>query len=212
MIRHALNIVGRAIALVAVPASLVIAAPAAAQTTVDPNTLNPPPPDFFNAVCVTTGNHITCDLAFADPANPIVDEPSGIMCGGTELLFSQNRWVVGKRDYDADGDLLQRHFRESYLGDFSNPVTGRRVLWEQHDTFMHNLTVPGDVDSGVFKISGQYTRVYRPNGGTVLTDTGTFAQDPLSGEILSGSHKHPLNDYFINGNADALDALCDALD
>jgi len=63
-----------------------VAAPTAAKTLVDPSTLNPPPPDFFNAVCTAHGDWTECDLHFAD--DPIVGEPSGIVCGSTELLFS----------------------------------------------------------------------------------------------------------------------------
>ena len=214
MITHALRTIRRITAIVVLPtlaASLVVAAPVAARTPVDPNTLNPAPPDFFNAQCYEGANGVICDLAFADPVNPIVDEPSGILCGGTELLFSQNRWVVGKRFYDGNGDLVQRHFRETYEGDFSNPITGKRVLWTEHDTLIHNLAIPGDLDSGTFKFSGQWTKVTDLQGRTVLTDAGTFTQDPVTGEILKSGGPHPLNDYFINGNPDALHALCDAL-
>src|SRR3954451_10117421 len=100
-----------------VVAGLVLTAPVAARTPVDPNTLNPPPPDFFGAECFAQGTNIACTLAFAD--DPIVDEPSGITCGSTELLFSQDRSVIGKRFYDAAGNLVQRHFRESFTGTFT---------------------------------------------------------------------------------------------
>src|SRR4051812_7741447 len=96
--------------------SLSLATPASARDSVDPGTLNPPPPDAFNASCFRTGSHISCSLAFSDP--DIVDELSGVVCDGTELLVSQSRSVVGKRLYDADGNLLQRHFREYLDGTF----------------------------------------------------------------------------------------------
>jgi hypothetical protein len=215
MSRHALRAVRRALALATVPvliASLAIAAPAAARTPVDPNTLNPAPPDFFNATCYEGAAGTICDLAFADPANPVVNEPSGIVCDGTELLVSWNRWVVGKRFYDADGNLLQRHFRETYEGEYSNTDTGKHVLWTEHDTVLHNLAVPGDVDSGAIKYTGQWTRVTTLSGRTILVDAGTFSQDPVTGEILASGGRHPFNDYYINGNAEALRALCGALD
>ena len=78
----------------------------------DPSTLNPAPPAEFSPVCFRDGSHITCDIAFSEP--DVVDAPSGIVCGGTELLISLSRSVVGKRTYDADGNLLQRHFREAW--------------------------------------------------------------------------------------------------
>ena len=89
---------------------LAVPSASAAQVSVDPSTLNPPVPAEFNASCVRVGNHISCSLAFSDP--DIADEPSGIVCDGTELRDSQSRSVVGKRLYDANGNLLQRHFRE----------------------------------------------------------------------------------------------------
>jgi hypothetical protein len=72
--------------------ALSLTTPAAAREPVDPATLNPPPPAEFNPVCFREGAHIMCDIAFSDP--DIVDEPSGIVCDGTELLFSQTRAVV----------------------------------------------------------------------------------------------------------------------
>jgi len=75
---------------------------------------------------VQVGNHTACSLAFSDP--DISDEPSGIVCDGTELLFTQSRSVVGTRLYDAAGNLLQRHLRESFDGTFTNPDTGLLAL------------------------------------------------------------------------------------
>ena len=209
--RHSGRAAGRTLQLVGViVALLALAGPVTAKSSVDPNTLNPPPPDFFNATCERTGNHILCNLAFSDP--DIVDEPSGIVCGSTELLFSQQRSVVGKRFYDAAGNLTQRHFRESFDGTFTNPDTGKVATWTQHDTIKHDLSVPGDVTSGTTHISGLLTRVTGPNGGTILTDAGMFLVVEATGETLHASAHHPFDDYFANGNAAALAPLCDALD
>lgn len=196
-------------AITAVGATIVLAAPASARTTVDPGTLNPAPPDFFNAVCTDDGQHIDCTLHFADP--DIVDEPTGISCGGTELLYSQSRSVVGKRLYDADGNLVRRHFREYFSGTFTNPDTGRVAIWRQHDTVLHKLTVPGDVSSGTISFSGLWTRVWSPSGGTILTDSGLLVQDAATGETLDASAHHPFDAYFGQGDTDALAPLCEAL-
>ena len=211
MTTHALTTIRRAFALAALPAlaaAILVAAPVAARTPVDPNTLNPAPPDFFNASCYLGAGGTICDLHFADPANPIVDEPSGIVCGTTEVLFSQNRWVVGKRFYDADGNLVQRHFREELVGTLTNPDTGTSVPWIQHDTVLHNLSVPGDQDSGITRITGLTSRFYLPGGGTVQIDAGTSTQDHNG--LLSESGQHPINDYFA-GDSGALQPVCDAL-
>jgi len=187
-----------------------LAAPASARTPVDPSTLNPAPPASFNAVCFSDGSHITCDLAFSDP--DIVDAPSGIVCDGTELLVSQSRAVVGKRTYDADGNLLQRHFRESLDGTFRNPDTGRVALWTQHDTTIDNLAVPGDLATGTEQVSGLDSRVWLPDGGTILTDAGRFIVDLATDEVVQISAHHPFDAYFRLGDPSALAPLCAALD
>lgn len=189
-----------------------LAAPTAnaAKESVDPGTLNPPVPAEFNPSCSRTGSHISCSLAFSDP--DIVDEPSGIVCDGTELLFSQSRSVVGTRRYDAGGNLLQRHFRESLDGTFTNPDTGLVALWTQHDTVIHNLGVPGDIASGTEHVSGLGTRAWAPGGGTILTDAGTSLVDVATDEVLRVSGHHPFDDYFRLGDPSALARLCAALD
>ena len=180
-----------------------LATSASARTPVDPSTLNPAPPASFNAVCYRDGSHITCDLAFSDP--DIVDAPSGIICNGTELLMSQSRSVVGKRTYDADGNLLQRHFIESMNGKFTNPDTGKLALWAGHDTVIQNLAVAGDANTGTEHIAGLTPRVWLPDGGTILTDAGYTLLDVATGEtLISESAHHPFDAYFGSGDTAAL--------
>src|SRR5437879_3974712 len=106
---------------------LAIVAPATAfaRELVDPSTLIPPPPAAFNPVCYQVGQGTICDIAFSDP--PVVDEPSGVICGTTELLISQTRDVVGKRFYNVDGLLTVRRFHEDLAGTLMNPLTGATV-------------------------------------------------------------------------------------
>lgn len=180
------------------------------NTPVDPASLTPPVPAGFNATCFVIGNHISCSLAFSDP--DVVNEPSGIICGSTELLFSQTRSVVGTRLYTADGLLLQRHFIETLNGNFTNPVTGKVALWTQHDTIIHNLAVPGDGTSGNAHVSGLETRVFTPGGGTIMSDTGTLIfADAGEGEPVFLSAHHPFFDYFGLGDTTAVAPLCNAL-
>jgi len=191
--------------------AVALATPASARTPVDPSTLNPAPPASFNAVCYLDGSHISCDLAFSEPE--VVDDPSGILCDGTELLASFSRSVVGKRTYDADGNLLQRHFRESFDGGmFRNPDTGQVALWRQHDTVISNLAVPGDLSTGTESVSGLDTRVWLPDGGTILTDAGRLVFDAVSGEAVNVSAHHPFDTYYRLGDPSALAPLCAALD
>jgi len=190
-------------------ATALLAAPVAAREPVDPTTLTPAPPDFFNATCYAQGRGITCDLAFSDP--DIVDEPGGVVCDGIELLFSQTRSVVGKRFYDGAGLLLQRHFRESMTGSLRNPVTGLEVDFVAHDTVIHDLGVLGDVTTGTTSITGQPSRFFVPGGGTVLVDAGRLILDESTGEILSSHGPHHFDDYFVRGDSHALDPICDAV-
>ena len=205
-----MSTITKAIAAVAGISAVLLASPAIARQTVDPSTLTPAPPDFFNASCLRDGQHITCTLAFEDPA--IVDEPSGIVCGATELLYSQTRSVVGKRFYDSDGNLTRRHFREYMAGTFTNPETGLTVLWNQHDTVLHDLAVPGDVGTGTTSFSGLWTRVWAPSGGTIQTDAGRLIVDASTDEVVVASAHHPFDAYFREGDTAALAPLCGALD
>ena len=91
MSRHVQQVL-RAILVTSI-ALLALTTGVAAREPVDPATLNPAPPAEFNATCERLGDHIRCDLAFSDP--PFLDEPSGIICDGVELLLSQTRDVVG---------------------------------------------------------------------------------------------------------------------
>lgn len=189
-------------------ALLSMAAPAAAREPVDSATLNPPPPDFFNAACFDGAGGTICTLAFDDP--PFADEPSGLICGGVELLASGARSVVGKRFYDGDGNLVRRHFRETLDGTYVNPVTGRYVLYHAYDTVLHDLSVPGDLASGSTRITGLYVRAWSPEGGTVISDTGTFVEDAATFELLHVSGHHPFIDY--GSDPSAIASLCDAID
>jgi hypothetical protein len=189
--------------------ALAVANPASARVVVDPSTLNPAPPDYVNATCVTGAGGVVCDLAFSD--DPVVNEPSGFVCAGTELDISLNRSVVGKRYYDQNGDLTRRHFREDVSGTFANPDTGESVPWTQNDTVVHDLAVPGDLGTGTVKSSGLGTRIWLPGGGTILVDSGVTRQAAGTGDILHTSANHPFEDYFVRGDATALVALCAAL-
>ena len=76
-------------AAAAIAGSLAVttSAPAsAAGNTVDPSTLTPAPPDFFNASCLEVGQSIRCDFAFVDPDQP-VEAPTGIICGSGATAF-----------------------------------------------------------------------------------------------------------------------------
>ena len=82
----------------------------------------------------------------------------------------------------------------------------------QHDTILHNLSVPGDVDSGTIRITGLITRAWLPGGGSILLDAGTILEDSATGELIHEGGPHPFRDYFADGDTSALQPICDALD
>ncbi len=194
--------------IVVFAATLMLVAPVAAREPVDPNTLNPPPPDFFNASCERLGGGIVCNLAFSD--EPVVDVPVTDFCG-IEILISEARSVVGKRFYDADGNLLVRHFRESWVRTLVNPANGKSLDWLGHDTIIHRLAVPGDDSTGITSVSGTPNRLSIPGGGTVLVDAGHLTVDVATDTVIRSGGPHHFDDYFVNGNLEALQPICDAL-
>ena len=194
--------------VVASAVTLSLVAPVAAGESVDPSTLNPPPPAEFNPICERQGNSIVCDLAFTDPP---VDQPSELYCDGEQIFEAWTRSVVGRRIYDVDGNLLKRHFREDFVGTFTNPSTGVTVDWVTHASNIHVLSIPGDLASGVSSGSGLSIRITAPDGGTVLIDAGHLVFDGATGDFLASHGPHHFDDYFARGDADALQPLCDAL-
>ena len=184
----------------------------AGDRSVDPTTLTPAPPDFFNAVCARTGSQIQCDVAFVDPAQP-VEERTGILCGsgpsGFEVLDTSIRSVTGKRFYSADGLLLRRHFNDNISGTFTNSVTGATAAYEVHDTDLHDLGVPGDVETGT-EAQTTHFRLLTPHGSVVL-QAGRTVLDLASESTVFAAGKHALDDYFENRNPEALQPVCDAL-
>jgi hypothetical protein len=198
--------------LVVIVSVIALALPAivAAKEAVDPATLTPPPPPEFNPTCERVGNQIICELVFTDPA--IVDEPSGVVCRGTELLFSQTRSVVGKRFYDAEGLLLRRHFHDDVSGTWINSVTGATASFSGGSMTLHDLAIPGNSGSGISRISGS-VRISLPDGGTILhQDAGHLILDEGTGTVLLLSGQHPFEDFFGSGDTTALDEFCSALD
>lgn len=188
--------------------TLSLVTPVAAKEPVDPSTLNPPPPAEFNPVCERLGGSIVCDLAFSDP--PVINQPSELFCDGDQIFESWTRSVVGRRIYDADGNLLKRHFREELAGSFTNPSSGVTVEWVTHATNIHVLAIPGDLASGVSSGAGLPIRITAPDGATVLIDAGRLVFDAAT-EIVESHGPHHFDDYFIHGDVDALQPLCDAL-
>ena len=182
-----------------------------AGQTVDPSTLNPPPPPEFNPECKAVGDGTICSLAFTELEGP---DPIGLICGSGsnsfEIVGADTRTVQGRRYYDRNGDLTQRHFREVMVGTLTNPLTGASIAFIQADTIVHNLAVPGDFDTGTVSITGEW-RASTPHGGTVLIDVGRWVGAQSDGTTFFENGQHPLLAYYGYGDTAAIQPLCDAL-
>jgi hypothetical protein len=178
---------------------------------VDPSTLNPPPPLQFNPACEVVGFGTLCTIEFVETEGP---DSTDIICGSGPNSFAvvatDTRTVTGRRYYDENGNLTQRHFREVIVGRFTNPLTATSLDFVQSDTILHNLAVPGDVTTGTEAITGS-TRFSLPGGGVVLVDAGRTVLDASDGTILFEAGQHHFDDYFVFGDTSALQPLCDAL-
>ncbi|WP_457254518.1 hypothetical protein [Pedococcus sp. P5_B7] len=184
----------------------------AAPAPVDPATLTPAPPDFFNATCTHNGVGITCDLHFTEVV--LDHEPNGVVCdtpaGPVELIETNTRSVVGKRFYDRDGLLLRRHFRDEWAGTMTNPVSDRSVTYAQADRILHDLAVPGDNTTGTEEMTTRL-RVVNDAGSTIFVDAGRTVIREADGTIEFQAGPHRFDDYFVNGDAAAIAPLCAAL-
>src|SRR5215207_1725372 len=178
---------------------------------VDPSTLNPPPPPQFNPVCQAVGFGTLCTIEFVETEGP---DTTDIICGSGSDSFAvvatDTRTVTGRRYYDENGNLTQRHFREVFVGTLTNPLTGASLDFVQSDTILHNLAVPGNVSTGTEAITGS-TRFSLPGGSVVLVDAGRTILDALDGTILFEAGQHHFDDYFAYGDTSALQPICDAL-
>jgi hypothetical protein len=182
-----------------------------ASQIVDPSTLNPPIPPEFNPECKAVGFGTLCTVDFVETHAP---EATDLICGSSPNSFavvsSDTRTVTGRRYYDENGDLTQRHFRQVLVGTFTNPLTGASLDYAESTTIIHDLSVPGDLSTGTETFTGS-VRLSLPQGGTVLIDAGRVVIDESDGTILFEAGQHHFDAYFAYGDTSALQPICDAL-
>ena len=185
--------------------------PVSAGQFVDPSTLNPPIPPEFNPECKAVGFGTLCTVDFVETHAP---EATDLICGSGPDSFavvsSDTRTVTGRRYYDQNGDLTQRHFRQVLVGTFTNPSTGASLDYAESTTIVHDLSVPGDLSTGTETFTGS-VRLSEPQGGTVLIDAGRSVIDVSDGTILFEAGQHPFDAFYVFGDTSALQPICDAL-
>jgi hypothetical protein len=165
-----------ALAVTPVLASLVLAASAFAGT-VDPNTLQPVPP---NATCKDAGQQIICDTYveefLVNAPNPDFELPCGTVYETSHYRGDGTRWYV-------DRLVVQRHVAASLVGTFSLSPTGAgpTVTISGHWSYWTVWTTPGDDSTQVdTRSSGSDFRLSAPGFGVILHDTGLY--------LLDGTH------------------------
>ena len=171
--------------------------------------LTPPPPDFES--CKAVGAGVICAGARFESYGPVDTE---IVCGtGPDAfdIFDQGAFEQHAiRYYNENGNLTRRVIHEHYsLGQFSNPLAGATVPYTQTDTITDVLAVPGDFGSATETETAE--NIYRPaHGAPVFLNAGrtVFAPD---GALEFRSGPQGFLDFFIDGDASALDQLCAAL-
>jgi hypothetical protein len=171
-------------------------------------TLTPPPPSWQS--CKAVGNGTICDGTRTESYGP---DDTGIACASGLTAFdiydSGTDDVHAVRFYNGDGKLTRRIFTDHYaVGEFSNPLTGAKVRYTQHNTTTDDFAVPGDVST--------FTRTFRgennftvPGMGAVFLNAGRTVLAPDGDEeFAAGPHSF---DAFFGGDSSVLQPLCAAL-
>jgi hypothetical protein len=162
------------LAITPVIASLALAAPAYAGATVDPNTLQPVPP---NATCTDDGRQVICDTFFDQTAvnEPIAD--FGLPCG---TIYETSYYHGAGTRWYVDRLVVQRHLVTTVDGTWSLSPTGAgpTVKISQHSSTQTTWTTPGDDSTAVdTKLSGNDFKVSTPGFGVILHDAGLTYSD-----------------------------------
>jgi len=155
-------------------ASLVLAAPAFAGAIVDPNTLQPIPP---NATCRDDGRQIICDtfvdeFAVNEPISDF-DLPCGTIYETSHYHGAGTRWYV-------DRLAVKRHVAASLDGTWSLSPTGAgpTVKISGYWSIWTVWTTPGDDSTLVeYRSSGNDFKVSAPGFGVILHDAGVTYAD-----------------------------------
>jgi hypothetical protein len=159
--------------LMLIAGAFAFMAPAASadSPTVDPSTLQPPPP--ANASCVPTGRYVIChtEIDFSVEAEPLTD--LGLPCGTIYVTATDVRH--GLRFY-ANGLLVRRHVTApgGVSGFISLSATGEgpRLGLVGHQNWWSTFSVPGDEATESTTSHGLDTRLKSPDGGIIAIIAG----------------------------------------
>jgi len=173
----------------------------AAPKTVDPNTLTPPPQ---NAECKETGQYVICHGVFDDA---FVEPEFTLSCGTVYLTGSVH--AEGIRWY-SDGLLIKRFVKQHEEGTLSLSPTGAQptVRVFSHFNWQDYYAIPGDEDSAITTLHGNWFKFQLPGSGALLHVAGIDLPD----ETHHGVERALITDdegNVVDPEVDA--ALCEAL-
>ena len=159
-------------------AGLTVASPtASAGSSVDPGTLQPPPPP--GAECQTIGQGVRCDTFFLVE---FVNEPGfELPCGTFYETIHDMR--TGIRWYDSDGRLVKRLVHQDAEGSWSLSPSGAgpTVVISAHGGWGEVYPVPGDESSAVGHASGNGLIIKDDRGGVIAHIAGHEGGDEFHG-------------------------------
>jgi hypothetical protein len=186
--------------LIAVVLAGVLAATAtdavAGTPTVDPSTLQPPPPP--GASCRLDGRFVICQTEFHEPfdAEPMIELPCGTLYQTSRDDREGIRWY-------EDGLLVRRFVSRHMSGYWTLSPTGDGpfVTISGHSNWWTDYPIPGDEASERNTNHGLDLLAKAPGGGIIAQVTGVFFAD----ETHHGIFRIPEEDPLVQG------ALCDAL-
>jgi hypothetical protein len=161
--------------------SALVASPAGAGGSVDPSTLEPPPPP--GAECRQDGRNIICQTGLViDLVNePVFDLPCG-------TLYETSHDVrVGIRWYDEDGKLVKRNVRQDVDGRWSLASNGAAptVSLSAHDNWGEVYPTPGDLSSAVGHVEGDGFAVSAPGYGVIAHIAGREDSEGFHGSFTA---------------------------
>jgi hypothetical protein len=159
--------------LLLIACALAVMAPSASADppTVEPSTLQPPPPP--DARCGPTGRYVICHtvIDFSVEAEAITD--LGLPCGTIYITATDVRH--GLRFYE-NGLLVRRHVTapSGVAGFISLSATGEgpRLEVVGHLNWWSTFTVPGDESSESTTAHGLDIRLKSPDGGIIAIIAG----------------------------------------
>jgi hypothetical protein len=155
---------------------------ASAGALVDPNTLQPVPP---NAVCRADGPQVVCDTFFDETLvnEPIFDLPCG-------TVYETSFYRGDGTRYYVNGLLVKRHVAASLDGTWSLSPTGAGTKLKETASFSEESFWPvpgsGGDDTAISTEHGSNFKISAPGAGVIIQDSGTWYPDGEHRGLLRG--------------------------